>query len=145
MSITHPAPTPREVFGADAQRYLRLYDTAVTSVLEQCKARLRRGVAPASVTALLRQDYLHRLAPLAAGVEVFQDALLERDPDGDAERRAETHVQAMAILDDEVPADRPVSTARRLGLTGPAHDGVVRYAPFGNAAPRPTSRKKAQA
>ena len=145
MSIAHPAPTPREVFGADAQRYLRLYDTAVSSVLEQCKDRLRRGVAPASVTALLRQQYLHRLAPLAAGVEVLQDAILDHEPDGDAERRAENQLQAMALLDDEIPADRPVSTARRLGLTGPAHDGIVRYSPFGNAAPRPTSRKKARA
>ena len=145
MSITHPAPTPREVFGADAQRYMRLYDEAITSVLEQCKDRLRRGVAPASVTALLRQHYLHRLAPLAAGVEVFQDSILDREPHGDAGRRAESQLQAMTILDDEIPADRPVSTAHRLGLTGPAHDGVVRYAPFGNAASRPVSRKKARA
>lgn len=145
MSIAHPAPTPREVYGADAQRYLRLYDTAVTSVLEQCKDRLRRGVAPASVTALLRQQYLHRLAPLAAGVEVLQDAILDRDPDGDAERRAENQLQAMAILEDEASTARPMSTARRLGLPGPAHDGVVRYAPFGNAAPRPASKKKARA
>lgn len=144
MSIAHPAPTPREVFGADAQRYLRLYDTAVTSVLEQCKDRLRRGVAPASVTALLRQQYLHRLAPLSAGVEVLQDAILDHEPNGDAERRAENQLQAMTILEDEAPTVT-MSTARRLGLTGPAHDGSVRYFPFGNAAPRPASKKKARA
>lgn len=129
MSITATvqAPTPRDVFGADALRAVKLYDDAVTSVIEQCKSRLRRGVAAHSVTALLRTQYVLRLAPLAAGVEILQDAVLDEHADADTLKRHEQQQRALRILGDEVSA------------------GTVHYSPFGNAAPRPVSRKKARA
>lgn len=132
MSIASPAPTPREVFGVDAQRAVRLYEEAIASVLEQCKSRLRRGVAPSSVTALLRSQYVMRLAPLAAGVEILQDAVLDEGADADTLKHHEQQRRALTILGDEV-APTMVSA------------GTVRYSPFGNAAPRPISRKKARA
>lgn len=133
MSIApaSPSPTPLEIFGQDAQRAVRLYDAAVTSVLEQCKDRLRRGVAPTSVTVLLRGQYLHRLAPLAAGVEVVQDAVLDPATDETTLDRLENHRRATNLLGEQT--------------TGPVGAGTVRYSPFGNAAPRPISRKKATA
>lgn len=121
MSIASPAPTPREVFGADALRAVKVYEEAVTSVLEQCKDRLRRGVAAQSVTVLLRNQYALRLAPLAAGVEILQDA----------------------VLDERFVTEQPVPETKGGAVRVDA--GAVRYAPFGNAAPRAASRKKARA
>lgn len=112
MSITAPAPTPREVFGADAQRAVRLYEEAISSVLEQCKNRLRRGDAPSLVTVLLRTQYVTRLAPLAAGVEILQDAVLDESLDEAALKRHEQQNRALRILGDEV-APTPSTTSSR--------------------------------
>lgn len=143
MSIASPAPTPREVFGADAHRAVRLYEEAISSVLEQCKNRLRRGDAPSLVTVLLRTQYVTRLAPLAAGVEILQDAVLDESLDEAALKRHEQQNRALRILGDEV-APTAGSTLQQAQANVPV-GGMVRYSPFGNAAPRPASRKKAQA
>lgn len=144
MSIASPAPTPREVFGADAQRAVSLYEGAVASVLEQCKSRLRRGVAASSVTALLRSQYVMRLAPLSAGVEILQDAVLDEDANADTLKRHEQQRRALTILGDELaPPTCTVEVQPR--MRGFVSDSTVRYSPFGNVAPRPASRKQARA
>lgn len=121
MSIAStPLPTPHELFGParTLERAKQVHAQAAEAVLAQCRERLRRGVSPVSVSVFLRSQYVLRLAPLAAGLEVLADATFDEQP----------------------PHDPPVTTAAaRVGA------GTVRYAPFGNAAPRPVSRKKARA
>lgn len=133
---TAPLPSPREVFGPNAERATKIYEDAVDAVLGQCRDRLRRGVPARSVAIFLRNQYRH-LAQLAAVKEIFQDAAADDPP--------LTHGTDFAP-GGSVALDEPEPVGRVCGPVVPrpvVSAGTVRYSPFGNAHAR-VSRKASQ-